>query len=101
MPSTKKAPGRSSTAEAVRARGEEEIERMQRLAATLDAAQDDLTKIRGSIGAGVSDLRRDLARALRDARRDVKKMTTATRRDLQRLQKDLRAASSSTPRRGG
>lgn len=64
-----------------------------RLQRSLDAAQADLASLRGDLGSGAGDLRRDVARLLRDARRDVAKMGRVVRRDLERLQRDLGAAA--------
>jgi ABC-type transporter Mla subunit MlaD len=63
----------------------------------LKAAQDDLTSIGGSLGAGARDLRKDVQHMLRDARRDLKKMSKALQDDLDRLQKDL----TKTPAKNG
>jgi hypothetical protein len=52
-------------------------------------AQADLGNFRGSLGTGVSDVRRDLSKLLRDAR----KMGKATRAGLERLQKDMVATA--------
>jgi hypothetical protein len=65
-----------------------------RIKEALDATQTDLAAIRGSVGTGGRDLRKDVAKLLRDARRDVEKMNKAVRRDLERLQKDLTPAAA-------
>lgn len=64
---------------------------------SLDVAQADLGKLRGSLGTGAADLRRDVAKLLRDARRDVIKMSKATRKDLERLQSDMLATTKPKP----
>ena len=66
---------------------------VSRLQRSLEVAQEDLASLRGSLGSGAGDLRRDVARLLRDARRDVTKMSRLVRRDLERLQRDLGAAA--------
>lgn len=85
--------GRTRTTEAAKARCEQNAQAIERVAKSLQTAQDDLSSIGGSIGAGVGDLRKDVARLLRDANRDIRKMGVATRRDLERLQKDLVASA--------
>src|ERR1700752_5072701 len=46
---------------------------IHRITGSLDVAQADLGRLRGSVGSGVSDLRRDLAKLLRSARRDAER----------------------------
>lgn len=94
--STRPAPSRS--AEAARARREQDADTIGRVAAKLEAAQEDLASLRGNLGAGAGDLRKDVAKLLRDARRDVTKMSKLVRRDLEHLQKDL-SPTPTTPRR--
>jgi hypothetical protein len=95
-------PARPRPTAAARARFEK-IEKSDkaigRIAKSLDAAQQDLTSIGGSLGAGARDMRKDVARLLRDARRDVTKMGKAVRRDLERLQKDVTVAAKPKPSR--
>lgn len=101
MPTTRRASTRatpSRSAEAARARREEDASTIDRVAAKLEAAQQDLALLRGNVGAGAGDLRKDVAKLLRDARRDVTKMSKLVRRDLEHLQKDL-SPTSTTPRR--
>jgi hypothetical protein len=71
---------------------------IRRITDSLDVAQADLGKLRGSVGSGVSDLRGDLAKLLRSARRDAEKLGKATRKDLERLQRDVAAAARIKPR---
>lgn len=112
MPATRKAPARPArprATEAARARREQDADTIGRIATKLEAAQEDLASIRGNLGAGAGDLRKDVAKLLRDARRDVTKMSKLVRRDLEHLQKDLsptpakpkrpRRTTSSTARR--
>ena len=66
----------------------------------LEAAQDDLASIGGSIGAGARDLSKDVQRMLRDAQRDLKKMSRALQRDLEKLQKDLTKTAAKNDRAG-
>lgn len=103
MPSAPKSPARSSArpraAKTTRASIEKNDRAIGRVANSLEAAQKDLTAIRGSLGTGASDLSKDVVKLLRDARRDVTKMRKAVRRDLEHLQKDLSATSGAKPRR--
>lgn len=62
---------------------------ISRVIDSLDGAQKDIAKVGGSLGTGVSDLRRSVNRALKDAQRDAVKMSKATRRDLERIQRDV------------
>ena len=55
----------------------------------LERTQKEMTAIRGSIGTGGKDLRKDVSKMLRDVRRDVEKMNRTVVRDLERVQKDL------------
>ncbi len=88
---------RSSAKDATRKRYEENNRVIERVTKSLETAQADLTAIRGSVGTGASDLRKDVTRLLRDARRDLTKMSKAVRRDLERAQKDLASAAKSGP----
>lgn len=110
MPSITKAPSRSSKApsrssvrpkatKTERARWEKNDRAIGRVAKSLEAAQKDLSAIGDSLGAGASDLSKDVLKLLRDARRDVAKMSKTVRRDLEHLQKDLSAASTAKHRR--
>jgi hypothetical protein len=95
MTTTRKPTRRPATTAATRARREDDARRLDRLTKSLEAAQEDLSAIGGSVGTGVRDLRRDVAKLLRDARRDLIKMRRAVQRDLDRLQRDLTSAASS------
>lgn len=77
-----------------RKRYEQNGRAIDRIAKSLEAAQSDLSALRGTMGSGAGDLRKDISRLLRDARRDVGKLSKAVRRDLERLQKDLAQAAS-------
>jgi len=103
MPSTTKTSAQSSVrpqaTKAARDRFEKNDRAIGRVAKSLEAAQNDLTAIGGSLGTGASDLSKDVVKLLRDARRNVTKMSKAVRRDLEHLQKDLTAASGVKPRR--
>jgi hypothetical protein len=68
---------------------------IERVSKSLEAAQADLSALRGSVGTGAADLRKDVAHLLRDARRDLTKMSKTVRRDLERAQRDLTAAARS------
>lgn len=92
MPATDTQPSRSSGAAVSRAA--EDANRLDRVVRTLEAAQKDLAAIGGSVGVGVRDLRRDVARLLRDARRDLLKMQRAIQRDLERLQRNVTKAAT-------
>ncbi|MGZ4187446.1 MAG: hypothetical protein ACXVSF_19035 [Solirubrobacteraceae bacterium] len=90
MPATKKTkPVTTRATESAKAKTEDDARVIERVAQALEAAQEDLGSIGGSLGAGARDLRKDVQRMLRDARRDLKKMSKALQRDLERLQKDL------------
>ncbi|HEY8303901.1 MAG TPA: hypothetical protein VIG42_04845 [Solirubrobacteraceae bacterium] len=94
---------RPTAKDAARERCEENSRTIERVAKSLETAQADLAAIRGSVGTGASDLRKDVTRLLRDARRDLTKMSKAVRRDLERAQKDLASAAkpvTSRARRG-
>lgn len=94
---------RPTAKDSVRERCEENSRVIESVAKSLETAQADLGAIRGSVGTGAADLRRDVTRLLRDARRDLTKMSKAVRRDLERAQKDLASAAkpaASRARRG-
>jgi hypothetical protein len=93
MPATHKTARGQRPSEAVRERYEQNGRAIDRLAKSLEAAQADLSALRGTVGAGAGDLRKDIAKLLRDARRDVGKLNKAVRRDLDRVKKDLSAAA--------
>src|ERR1700682_94674 len=103
MPSPKKKPARRSArpraTQTAKAPFEKADRSIGRVAKSLETAQKDLSAIGGSLGAGASDVRKDVAKLLRDASRDVAKMSRAVRRDLERLQKDVAAASKKKPPR--
>lgn len=90
MPEMRTKPtGTTRATESAKAKTENNARVIERVAQTLEAAQEDLASIGGSLGAGARDLRKDVERMLRDARRDLKKMSKALQRDLEQLQKDL------------
>ena len=96
-------PPRSEAAE----RCKQNSRAIDRVTKSLEAAQADLSALRGSVGTGATDLRKDVSRLLRDARRDLTKMSKAVSRDLERAQRDVAAAAKSAmpkaaaqPRRG-
>jgi hypothetical protein len=98
MPATKTTPSAPTHAtESTKAKTENDVRVIERVAHALEDAQDDLASIGGSLGAGARDLRKDVERMLRDARRDLKKMSKAVQHDLERLQKDL----MTTPAKNG
>ena len=96
MPPIKKSTGRRTArprvTQTAKARFERADRAIGRVAKSLETAQKDLAAIGGSLGAGASDVRKDVAKLLRDASRDVNKMSKAVRRDLERLQKDVTKA---------
>lgn len=94
MPATKRAPVRARAAPSVRQQCEYNAKVMSRISKSLDAAQEDLASVRGSLGSGARDIRRDVSRLLRDTRREVTRMSRLVMRDLEALQKDLAAAAS-------
>ena len=90
MPASKTKPTVTTRAiESAKTKTEDDARVIERVAQALEAAQDDLASIGGSLGAGARDLRKDVQRMLRDSRRDLNKMSKALQRDLERLQKDL------------
>jgi hypothetical protein len=97
MPATEKPANRTHATLAARSRAEDDARRLERVSASLEAAQKDLTAIGGSLGTGMRDLGRDVNRLLHDARRDLLKMRRAMQRDIERLQRDLTAAATSKP----
>jgi hypothetical protein len=105
MPAARKSSARSPRATTdTRKRYEQNGRAIDRIAKSLEVAQTDLSALGGTMGSGVSDLRKDVARLLRDARRDVGKLSKAVKRDLDRIQKDLASTASKPtprPRRGG
>ena len=74
-------------------RCEQNSRAIARVTKSLEAAQADLSALRGSVGTGATDLRKDVRRLLRDARRDLTKMSKAISRDLERAQRDIAAAA--------
>lgn len=97
MPAAKKPASKTKATAAARARAEADDRQLDRVVQALEAAQEDLSSIKGTVGTGVRDLRRDATKLLRDARRDVVKMRRAVQRDIVRLQKDLGAATQGKP----
>lgn len=98
MPATRRSASGPRATEATRQRYEQNNRVVDSVAKSLETAQADLAAIRGSLGTGAGDLRKDIARLLRDARRDVTKLSRSLRRDLERVQKDL--ASAAMPSQG-
>jgi ABC-type transporter Mla subunit MlaD len=80
---------KTHVAEAAKATAENDARIVAHVSQALEAAQEDLASIGGSLGAGGRDLGKDVQRLLRDARRDLKKMRKALQRDIERLQKAL------------
>jgi ABC-type transporter Mla subunit MlaD len=98
MPRTR-APARRRATSAAHERTSHNAKAVSRLERSLKSAQDDLASLRGNLGRGAGDLRRDVARLLRDARRNATRMSRLVRRDLDRLQRDLAGAAGA--RRNG
>jgi|SRR5450759_2377901 hypothetical protein len=96
-PAKKPTASKPRAGDSARARHAENDRVIRRIERSLDVAQTDLGKLRGSLGTGAGDLRRDVAKLLRDARRDVTKMGRATRKDIERLQKDMVSVARSRP----
>jgi len=94
--SAKAAPGGRAAA-ATRARHERNSQAIRRIKQALDVTQKEMAAIRGNLGTGGGDLRKDVAKLLRDARRDVEKMNKAVLGDLERLRKELAAAAKARP----
>jgi hypothetical protein len=91
------AESRPRTRPTARAQAEDSVKRLERVTKALESAQKDVASIRGSLGTGVRDLRRDVTKMLKDARRDLAKMRRAIQRDLEKLQRDLDEATSPRP----
>jgi hypothetical protein len=73
---------------------------VDRVKKALDTTQKEIAAIRGTLGTGRKDLRKDAAKLLREAGREVEKMNKAVLGDLERLQKELKgAAKGATPKR--
>ncbi len=90
MPATKTKPtAKTRATESAKAQMENDARVIDYVSQGLEAAQEDLASIGGTLGAGARDLRKDVQRLLRDARRDLNKMSKALQRDLEQLQKDL------------
>jgi hypothetical protein len=87
---TRRAPARKAPT----AKHAENDRLIRRITDSLDVAQADLGHLRGSVGSGVGDLRRDLAKLLRSARRDAERLGKAARKDLERLQRDVASAAT-------
>ena len=101
MPANKTKPSATTRATvSAKAKTEEDAKVIERVALALEAAQEDLASIGGSLGAGARDLRKDVERMLRDARRDLKKMSKALQRDLEQLQKDLKTPAKAPSKDG-
>lgn len=96
MPATTKSARAPRATDAVKKRYEQNGRTIDRVAKSLEAAQSDLSALRGTLGTGAGDLRKDVAKLLKDARRDVGKLGKAVRQDLDRVKKDLAAASPRT-----
>jgi len=78
-------------------RHERNSQAIRRIKQALDVTQKEITTIRGNLGAGRGDLRKDAAKLLRDARREVEKMNKAVVGDLDRLRKELAGAAKARP----
>jgi hypothetical protein len=98
-PAAKKAATKPAAKDAARERCEENNRVIERVTKSLEVAQADLSALRGSVGSGATDLRKDVNRLIRDARRDLTKMSKAVRRDLERAQKDLASAAKPVAKR--
>jgi hypothetical protein len=73
---------------------------VDRVKKALDTTQKEIAAIRGTLGTGRKDLRKDAAKLLREAGREVEKMNKAVLGDLERLQKELTgAAKGAKPKR--
>jgi phage-related tail protein len=60
---------------------------MQRLQASIDAADTALQDLRRELGRGSRDLLTDVERTLKDARKNVRRASRAVARDLEQVQK--------------
>jgi hypothetical protein len=105
MPSTRKPaarktarkPARTRATEAAHARGVQNERAITRIKGQLEMIQKEMPAIRGTVGTGGRDIRKDVSKMLREVRRDVEKMNKAVRRDLERLQKDLASTTNARP----
>jgi ABC-type transporter Mla subunit MlaD len=95
MPTAQKTTKKATPA--ARARQEDNAAALDRVTEALESAQKALSSVRGNVGTGASDLRRDVTRLIRDARRDVRKMNRAVLRDLERFQKELTGTPGRKP----
>jgi hypothetical protein len=80
---------RSSAAKATRPRadGDHARETLERMADSLEAAQEAGKALRGDLGKGSRDLLREIERMMQATRKDVVKLNKAVRADLADLQK--------------
>lgn len=96
MPAAKKPASRRSGSARKRPAAKEPAA-IRRLNKSLDAAQDALVALRKDlsrdVGAGGTDLYRNLQRFVKDARRDSGKLSKALEGDIERLQKRLAPSS--------
>jgi ABC-type transporter Mla subunit MlaD len=101
MPATKtktKTNAVTRATESAKAKTQDDARMIDHVSQALEAAQEDLASIGGSLGTGAGDLRKDVQRMLRDAWRDLKKMSKSLQRDLEQLQKDLTKAPAKNGR---
>jgi gas vesicle protein len=99
-PATRKTvrkPARTRATEAAHARGMQNERAITRIKGQLEMIQKEMPAIRGSVGTGGRDIRKDVSKMLREVRRDVEKMNKAVRRDLERLQKELASTAKAHP----
>jgi hypothetical protein len=90
--------GRGTTA--ARTRHESNRRAIDRVKKALETTQKEIGAIRGTLGAGRKDLRKDVAKRLREARRDVDKMNKAVLGELERVQKELAGAAKGARSKG-
>ena len=95
-----KATGRGGRTSAARTRHESNRRAIDRVKKALDATQKEIGAIRGTLGAGRKDLRKEVAKRLREARRDVDKMNKAVVGELERIQKELAGAAKGAKPKG-
>jgi hypothetical protein len=101
MPAMETRPGATTRATAsAKGNTEKDAKVIERVAQALEAFEEDLASIGGSLRASARDLRKDVERMLRDARRDLKKMGKALQRDLEQLQRDLKTPAKAPSKDG-
>jgi hypothetical protein len=90
MPAARKTTTKATPA--MRDRQKRNAAALERVHKSLESAEKAMSNLKGDLGSGAGDLRKNVARLIKDARRDAGKMNTSVRRDLERLQGALKSA---------